>query len=193
MFKRKLFLLLVFFCVVFIGLNALTEEEKQEIIEDRAKEVISTIKSKNMEKLSTYVHPYSYIRFSPYSYISYSDLVFTRDQVKNILADTTKHIWGAFQGSGYPIKLTFEGYFKRFIYNKDFANAEEISYNRIIGRGNTINNCFNFYPEAIIVEYHFSGFDSKYSGMDWKSLRLVFVEIDNIWYLVGIIHDQWTI
>ncbi len=31
MFKKKRFLLLVFFCVVFISLNALTEEEKQEL------------------------------------------------------------------------------------------------------------------------------------------------------------------
>ena len=32
-----------------------------------------------------------------------------------------------------------------------------------------------------------------FDGMDWKSLRLVFQEKDNIWYLVGIIHDGWTI
>jgi (p)ppGpp synthase/HD superfamily hydrolase len=44
-----------------------------------------------------------------------------------------------------------------------------------------------------MVEYHFSGFDPKYEGMDWRSLRLVFEEKDNIWHLVGIIHDQWTI
>jgi UDP-N-acetyl-2-amino-2-deoxyglucuronate dehydrogenase len=30
-------------------------------------------------------------------------------------------------------------------------------------------------------------------GMDWRSLRLVFEKKNDIWYLVGIIHDQWTI
>jgi (p)ppGpp synthase/HD superfamily hydrolase len=29
--------------------------------------------------------------------------------------------------------------------------------------------------------------------MDWRSLRLVFEKKDDIWYIVGIIHDQWTI
>jgi (p)ppGpp synthase/HD superfamily hydrolase len=29
--------------------------------------------------------------------------------------------------------------------------------------------------------------------MDWRSLRLVFEKKNDIWYLVGIIHDQWTI
>jgi hypothetical protein len=29
--------------------------------------------------------------------------------------------------------------------------------------------------------------------MDWQSLRLVFEETAGNWYLVGIVHDQWTI
>jgi hypothetical protein len=43
------------------------------------------------------------------------------------------------------------------------------------------------------VEYHFSGFDKKFEGMDWASLKLVFENSNNEWYLVGIVHDQWTI
>ncbi len=63
---------------------------------------------------------------------------------------------------------------------------------KFIGRSNTSNNNFEIYSNAIIVEFHFSGFDSKYEGMDWESLRLVFEEKDGTWYLIGIIHDQWT-
>jgi hypothetical protein len=44
----------------------------------------------------------------------------------------------------------------------------------------------------MIVEYYFPGFDLQLQGMDWRSLRLVFTLYDNTWYLVGIIHDQWT-
>jgi hypothetical protein len=43
------------------------------------------------------------------------------------------------------------------------------------------------------VEYHFSGFVEDYGGMDWVSLRLVFIEEEGSWFLVGIVHDQWTI
>jgi len=43
------------------------------------------------------------------------------------------------------------------------------------------------------VEYHFPGFDKKYEGMDWASLRLVLIEAKDGWKLVGIVHDQWTI
>jgi len=43
------------------------------------------------------------------------------------------------------------------------------------------------------VEYHFPGIDPQYGGLDWRSLRLVFQQSGGEWYLVGIIHDQWTI
>ena len=43
------------------------------------------------------------------------------------------------------------------------------------------------------MEYHFPGIDPKFEGMDWRSLRLVFEQKNCTWYLVGIIHAQWTI
>jgi hypothetical protein len=71
--------------------------------------------------------------------------------------------------------------------------AEQIGYNTVLGHGNSLNNSFEIYKDSIIVEYYFSGLDPQYEGMDWRSLRLVFEEKDDIWYIVGIIHDQWTI
>ena len=62
-----------------------------------------------------------------------------------------------------------------------------------MGQGNTLINSSEIYKDAIIIEYHFSGFDPQYEGMDWRSLRLAFEKVNDIWYLVGIIHDQWTI
>ncbi|MFC7680891.1 hypothetical protein [Paenibacillus sp. GCM10028914] len=51
----------------------------------------------------------------------------------------------------------------------------------------------NLTPEAVIIEYHFDGFNPEYAGMDWKSLRLVFRLEEGSWRLSGIIHDEWTI
>lgn len=169
-------------------------KEAKQIIAKRANDVVLTFKNTDMKKLSHFIHPDKGVRFSPYSYVDLeNDLVFTAIQIRNIFADTTKYIWGVYDATGYPIELTFVEYFKQFIYDQDFAKAKEIGYNRIIGKGNTINNNFEVYPGTIIVEFHFPGFDPKYQGIDWKSLRLVFEEKDGIWYLVGIIHDQWTI
>ena len=62
-----------------------------------------------------------------------------------------------------------------------------------IGQGNSINNIAQIYPSAVTVEYHFEGFEEEYAGLDWRSLRLVFEASGGTWYLVGIVHDEWTI
>jgi hypothetical protein len=79
----------------------------------------------------------------------------------------------------------------RLKYN--IINAKEVGYNKIFGKGNTTNNSFQVYKDSIIVEYHFSGFKPEYRGIDWKSLRVAFEKEKDTWYIVGIIHDQWTI
>lgn len=100
---------------------------------------------------------------------------------------------GAFDGSGEPITLTFSDYFDRFVYNQDFIAAPQIGYNESVGQGNMIDNWREFYPDGLMVEYHFPGFDPQYGGLDWQSLRLVFQREGEIWHLVGLIHAQWTI
>jgi len=171
-----------------------SEQQAKAIISSRATEVITTLKANNFVKLSTYIHPEKGVRFSPSTYINIeNDLVFSADQIKNISLDQKKYVWGVHDGSGLPIEEPFVKYFEEFVYSHDFANAKEIGYNRSIGGGNTINNVFDSYPKSIVVEYHFPGFDPKYEGMDWESLRLVFEESNGIWYLVGVVHAQWTI
>lgn len=166
----------------------------QQVITDRANEAILAIKNRDMVKLSALVHPDEGIRFSPYSYVDMkNDIVIPVTRLETIFDDLMNYTWGTYAGSGEPIELNFTEYFNRFIYDQDFANAEEIEYNKIIGRGNLQNNILEAYPGSIFVEYHFPGFDPKYEGMDWKSLRLVFQEYDSTLYLIAIIHDQWTI
>ena len=134
------------------------------------------------------------VRFSPYAYVDVDkDLVFTADKVKKLATDSTLYLWGYYDGSGEPIRLKFSDYYKKFIYDVDFLNAEQVGYNKTLGHGNSLNNSFEVYKNSIIVEYYFSGFDPQYGGMDWRSLRLVFEKKNDVWYLVGIIHDQWTI
>jgi hypothetical protein len=55
-----------------------------------------------------------------------------------------------------------------------------------------VNNIFQVYKNKEIYEYYFSGFDAKYEGMDWRSLTLVFEQVKNQWYLLGIIHGART-
>jgi hypothetical protein len=170
-----------------------------EAVAARADEMIMALKARDLAVLSGFVHPDKGVRFSPYTYVRASgpppeqDLVFSAAQVAHLGDDTTVYHWGTFDGSGAPIDLVFAAYFARFVYDVDFARPEDVGFNETIGGGNTINNIAEVYPGAAIVEYHFSGFDPNVQGLDWESLRLVLEQQAGTWYLVGIVHDQWTI
>ncbi|MEO7960049.1 MAG: hypothetical protein ABIR19_00800, partial [Ginsengibacter sp.] len=101
--------------------------------------------------------------------------------------------WGAYDGEGGDIRMTIGDYFKKFVYDVDFLSPEKTSYNQTMGAGNSLNNITEIYKDADFMENYFSGFDKKYDGMDWRSLRLVFKEFEGNYYLVGVVHDQWTI
>lgn len=45
----------------------------------------------------------------------------------------------------------------------------------------------------MVVEYYLPGENPDYGGLDWQSLRLVFQHKEGAWYLVGVIHDEWTV
>lgn len=173
--------------------KTLTPAEAQKIIAGEAKEVLVAIKNKDGQKLAGYVHPDLGLRFSPYGNVSKQNLVFSAEKVKKLFDDNTKYTWGLFDGSGKPMVLTFNAYYDQFIYSHDFVTAPEVYYNLFKQRGNTLDNSKEFYPGSIIVEYHFPGFDPQYGGMDWESLKLVFSQKGSNWYLVGLIHDEWTI
>jgi hypothetical protein len=90
--------------------------------------------------------------------------------------------------------LTYAAYHRKYVYDHGYSRAKQITYNSdALSSGNLINNIRQSYPEAIIIEYHFPGFHEKYGGMDWTSLWLVFEQQGSQWYLVGIVHGEWTI
>jgi hypothetical protein len=91
------------------------------------------------------------------------------------------------------MRLSFAEYYKRFVYDRDFARSPEISYNnQQDARGNTHDNSRGEYPDAIIVEFHFPGSEDS-EGIAFRVLRLVFEQYRDAWYLVHIVHDEWTI
>lgn len=175
----------------FIGKK---EPAKPATFEERAGQAITAIKNRDLTALSAIVDPQVGVRFSPYGYIQTEagkDRIFTAAQLKDAMGDQTVRLWGMFDGSGEPINLTFAKYWDRFVYDKDFVATPQVGFNKIIKQSNTIINISEAYPNASFVEYHVPGTD-KYAGMDWASLRLVFRQVDGVWYLIGIIHDQWT-
>ena len=156
--------------------------------------VLQLLKDKNMDDLSDFIHPTKGVRFSPYGYVDIENhLVFKAEEVNELEDNTQVYTWGAYDGSGEDIELSFNDYYDKFIFDEDFSNPQIIGNNVIVGIGNSLVNIEEVYPDGRFVELHFEGFDPQYEGIDWRSLRLVFETVDGNWYLVGIVHDQWTI
>jgi hypothetical protein len=173
----------------------LSAREAQNVAEPSAKLVIDAMAKKDMAALSKYVHPTKGVRFSPYSSVNLkTDRVLKTSDIANATQDKKTHTWGEFDGSGEPINLTFAKYYQQFVYNYDYQKlSKQRGFNRSIGTGNSINNIKTAYPNGVAVEYYVPGQNPDYGGMDWGSLTLVFEQhTDNNWYLVGVIHGQWT-
>ncbi len=161
-------------------------------LENDAAQVIRALAVKDMERVAEFVHPVMGVRFSPYAFVSEDHQVLMPDELPGLAGSGEVYVWGAYDGSGASIELTFDAYYEEFVYSADFANPEQMAVNERISQGNSINNISEFYPYSSFIEYHFSGFDAQYEGMDWQSLRLVFLQEGDAWYLVGIVDDQWT-
>jgi len=172
----------------------ISPEYAEKVISEISDNVIQAIRDKDFELVSEFVHPVKGVRFTPYTYVEPDrDVVFSKEEIKKFFENTEQILWGYYDGSGFDILLTPAEYYERFIYSRDFANAEQVGYNEVLSYGNAIVNHFEVYEDPIVVEYYFAGSNPEYDGLDWRSLSLVFEEYEGSWKLVGIINNEWTI
>ena len=171
-------------------------KRKDSVLLKTTQTILTLLKNKNYSAFANYIHPAEGIRFSPYGFVdTVHDIKLSKQKFINQLREQGQDmiVWGEFDGTGDPIKMTLNNYMQRFVYDVDFVKPEKRSVNEFIGGGNSLNNLEAVYTNCDFTESHFSGFDKKYGGMDWRSLRLVFKVRDRKFLLVGIVHDEWTI
>ena len=166
---------------------------QQDSIKATGRQVLTFLKDQNFEELVKYFSN-SGVLFSPYGNIDVkTGKKLDPDDFMESIHKNWMLTWGNYDGSGEPIKLSVKNYLKKFVYNADYLNAEAIGYDETIKEGNTRINLKEVYPDKHFIDYHFSGFDQKKEGMDWTSLKLVFEKQDGQYFLIAVIHDQWTI
>jgi len=166
---------------------------EKDSIKAVGQQVLIALKENNFEELRKYFSEDG-VLFSPYGYIdSARSKKLSPDDFLTAINKKWVLTWGDYDGTGEPIKLTVANYLKKFVYNADYVEAEAIGFDEVIKKGNSINNLKEIYPNHHFIDYHFSGFDQKLKGIDWTSLRLVFEKRNGEYFLVAIIHDQWTV
>jgi hypothetical protein len=155
--------------------------------------VLSALKSFQYDQLRAIIHPELCLRFSPYAYLNTSNLVFCESDIDGSAVSEDLLLWGSYDGTGDPIYLSFRQYHEEFIYDQDYFHSPIIGFNTKVSSGNSLNNIQEIYPGGMMIEYYFPGFDPQYGGMDWRSIRLVFIQHGMDWFLTAIIHGEWTI
>jgi hypothetical protein len=171
--------------------NGPTQSSSVRVVADQ---VIAAIKSQDGAALSAFVEPGKGVRFSPYAFVDVKkDVVLTGEEVAGFWDSTKVYTWGREDATGDPIKLTPTKYAERYVFDADFSAATTVSGNNDQAHDNTVNNAAEVYPGDTRVEYYVTGTaEGGQPGNDWKALRLVFEKIGDSWFLVGVIHDQWT-
>ncbi len=185
------------FAVILIALSIpVSGEQKKsdELLVNLSRDILKTLSTRNYKALSGYVHPVLGVGFTPYSYIDLrKDRKFTAKELSNFRQTKKKFVWGDYDGSGEPIKMTIGEYFSRFVYDADFLNKGKVTVNEVIPTGNTANNVKEAYPGSDFTDFMIPMIDPQYEGIDWRALRLVFKKEKDKIYLIGVIHNEHTI
>ncbi len=170
------------------------EKTSDKILIDLSKDILKTLNSRNYKALAGYVHPVLGVRLTPYSYVDLKkDRKLSAKELYNIKQPKKKLVWGEYDGSGEPIKMTIGEYFRRFVYDADFLTKGKVTVNEVIPSGNTLNNIKEAYPGCDFTDFLIPMIDPQYEGIDWRALRLVFKKEKDKIYLIGIIHNEHTI
>ena len=157
------------------------------------RDTLAAFKKRDGPALAALAHPSKGVRFSPYAYIQATNVTLMAAQLANAFTDPTKRRWGIIDGKGDPIILTFADYTGTYIYARDFASSSQTAFNKTIGAGNTIDNTADAYPNAILFEAYDPGPDPQMKDFQWQCVRLLFERSSDRWFLVSVVHGEWTI
>ena len=160
---------------------------------DFANQLIDFLSEDNFIDFATQFHPKKGCIFVPYTLIEDNEQNFTKQSFNKALVDNDTLFWGLEDGSGENIQLTVKDYFERYVYDVDFkTKATDIHINENLAFSNTQNNILDFFPSAKFIEFYYEG-SKEYEGMDWSSVIFYIEKVDDKYYLVAVVHNQWTI
>lgn len=154
-------------------------------------EALRVINDEDYESLSEFIHPEKGVIFVPYSFINYEEnLVFSSREIRKL--DSEIYTWGFYDQSSVTIELTANEYFKRFVNDKDYLNANQIAINGIVRTGNSIENVNEVFKDCIFIDFYDAG-TKEYKNLDWSSLKIVMEYYKGELKIVAIIHSSYTI
>ncbi len=173
--------------------TANNKNNEPEDVTSVAKSILVALKNKDYSALENLTSSQG-LSWNEYPSLDLSKNDIVKAEISNIPTNSQKYLFGYTDGKGDPIHLTISEYLNKWIYNKDYLNADEVAVNKMLDGGtNNLNTIIKDAGNRIVVAFHFKGFDQKYEGMDWTTLYLVFDLENGKYKLRGIAKNNWTI
>ncbi|MDR1807902.1 MAG: hypothetical protein LBR33_08345 [Propionibacteriaceae bacterium] len=156
---------------------------------DRARAAVTALAADDATTLAGLADPARGVTFSPYAFIADDAVTVPAGGLAAMMADPAPRAWGTWDGSGFPIELTWPDYRDQVLFGgRDYAHAPTVTVDDPQTGGNAPDNSAAYFGGGTtVVEFSFPATDL--GGTDWSALRLVFSEAG----LVGVIRDVWTI
>lgn len=138
------------------GTARLSTDNAKQIIGKETEAVIQAIAARDFNLIATYVEPARGVRFSPFPTIDLeTNPILSQQDLRLAWEDRKPRVWGESDSSGEPIRINFQAYYRKYIYDRDYARAPVIRFNQFAARSTDRNNFWEIYPECLLVEYFF--------------------------------------
>lgn len=155
---------------------------------------MNALESEDYSTLASIIHKEKGVRFTPFSTVNLEcDLVLSSEAIKNIESDSEIYSWGLNSATGSTILMPISTYIEKFVTPLAYSKAPHLAIDSVLLHGNALENVAEAYPGCRFIDFSFRSIDPDLNGSDWSSLKLVFEVDDNAWYLVGVVHSEWTL
>lgn len=173
---------------------SLLDPQDNALLLQAACAVTTALRDEDYAALADLVHTELGVTFTPYSAVDLAtDLTFTAQQIRALAGNTQTYVWGTTDGRGSPIELTMADYFRTYVFNQDYTKAPRVGIDTVQQSGNALENVAEVYSSARFVEFNFPALDPANTGLDWCSLKTVFLPEGSSWKLIALIHSEWTV
>lgn len=161
------------------------------LLEQQATEILQAIHDHDMDVLSSHVHTEKGLLFSPYFSVMDDTVRFEKNEVPSLLESEATYLWG-YGEANMEIQLTPADYFDKHLQVERFFKSDEVFVDTQNQEVNPSNYLKTVFPDSKIIEFYRAGTE-QYSGMDWRSLNLVFEQDEEgTWRLVAIVNNLFT-